>query len=35
MDMSEQVERYFDFERYGEDISYDLMESGDYYFLGL
>lgn len=35
MDMSEQVERYFNFEEYGRDISYDLMESGGYYFLGL
>lgn len=32
MDMSEQVESYFNFEDYGRDISYDLIESGDYYF---
>ena len=32
IEINEQAESYFDFERYGRDISYNLIESGDYYF---
>lgn len=32
IEISEQVESYFDFERYGRDISFELIENGEYYF---
>ena len=32
MEMSEKVRSYFDFEAYGRDISFDLIEAGSHYF---
>lgn len=32
LQLSDKVRNYFDFEAYGKDISYDLIEAGNYYF---
>lgn len=32
LEMSEKVREYFDFEAYGKDIAYDLIQVGNYYY---
>ena len=32
LQLSDKVRNYFDFEAYGKDISYDLIEAGNYYY---
>lgn len=32
LDISDDLRYYFDFEKYGESLSYDLVECGNYYF---
>lgn len=34
LQMTDSVRNYFDFEAYGRDVSYDLIEARDYYFWG-
>ena len=32
LDIPKDLRYYFDFEKYGENLSYDLVECGNYYF---